>query len=79
MNTNWLKGHADKEKRKKEVLGYRTALEDLKEILERDYLKKEAVRDYETPNWELRQIAVNEYNQALTDILNLIDMKDNQV
>lgn len=78
MKTNWLKGVSDKAKRKKEVLAYRVALADLKEILERDFVKKEAVRDYDIPGWELRQIAVNEYNQVLDDILNLIDLKDDQ-
>jgi hypothetical protein len=44
----------------------------LKEILEQNFKKKEAVRDYEVPNWELRQVAVNEYNQVLKDVLDII-------
>ena len=74
MKSIWLKGlkGQDKDKRKAEVLGYRNAFDDLKEILEQDFKKKESVRDYEVPNWELRQVAVNEYNQVLDDMLKLI-------
>jgi len=46
----------------------------LKEVLEQEYKKKPAVRDYEVPNWELRQVAVNEYNQCLDDLLKLIQL-----
>ncbi len=76
MQSIWLKGYtgSDKEKRKAEVLGYRNAFDELKEILEQNFKKKEAVRDYETPNWEYRQVANNEYNQALDDLLKLITL-----
>jgi hypothetical protein len=76
MQSVWLKGltGADKEKRKGEVLAYRNAFDDLREILERHYKPKECVRDYSVPNWEQRQIAVNEYNAVLDDIMKLIDL-----
>lgn len=76
MQSVWIKGHtgANKEKRKAEVLGYRNAFDDLKEILEQNFKKKEAVRDYDTPNWEYQQVAVNEYNQVLDDVLKLITL-----
>lgn len=76
MQSVWLKGlsGADKEKRKGEVLAYRNAFDDLREILERHYKPKECVRDYGSPNWEQRQIAVNEYNAVLDDIMKLIDL-----
>lgn len=76
MKTSWFKGHADKEQRKKQVKGYKNAFSDLKEILNRDYKKQEAVRDYGDPNWMYRQIAVNEYNRVLEDIINLISIED---
>lgn len=76
MNSAWVKGYEDKVARKKQVLNYRPALNELKEILERDYKKKQSVRDYGEPGWELRQIAVNEYNQVLEDVLKLIDIKE---
>ena len=76
MQSAWLKGlkTGQKEKRKAEVLNYRNAFDSLKEILERDFKKKQSVRDYDVPNWELRQIATNEYNQALDDLLKLITL-----
>ena len=76
MQSAWLKGlkTGQKDKRKAEVLGYRNAFDSLKEILERDFKKKQSVRDYDVPNWELRQIAANEYNQALDDLIKLITL-----
>jgi hypothetical protein len=75
MQAIWLKGvkAEERERRKVEVLSYRNAFDDLREILERNYLKKESVRDY-SPGWEYKQIAHNEYNAALDDLLNLIDL-----
>lgn len=76
MHSSWVKGYKDTASRKKQVLNYRPALTDLKEIIERDFKKKEAVRDY-SPGWEYKQIAVNEYNQTLDDIMKLLELKDN--
>ena len=59
---------------KEEVLRFIPALNALKEILETDYLKKEAVRDY-SPGWEYKQIAHNEYNAVLQDILKLVTIE----
>ena len=75
MQAVWLRGVKDseRERRKQEVLSYRNAFDDLREILEQHYVRKEAVRDY-SPGWEYKQIAVNEYNAALDDLLNLIDL-----
>jgi hypothetical protein len=75
MQAVWLKGTSGEERtrRKAEVLGYRNAFDDLREILEQHYVRKEAVRDY-SPGWEYKQIAVNEYNTVLDDLLNLIDL-----
>ena len=75
MQAIWLRGVKDseRERRKKEILSYRNAFDDLREILEQHYVRKEAVRDY-SPGWEYKQIAVNEYNAALDDLLNLIDL-----
>jgi hypothetical protein len=75
MQAAWLRGVKDseRERRKQEVLSYRNAFDDLREILEQHYVRKEAVRDY-SPGWEYKQIAVNEYNAVLDDLLNLIDL-----
>lgn len=74
MHTAWLKGTKDKEGRRKEIMGYRNSFDALKEVLVRDFKKKENVRDYSDPQWVHNQIAVNEYNQALEDLLKLITL-----
>lgn len=76
MHTYWLKGLTgpEKDQRKDQVLAYRNAFDDLKEVLEQNYRKKAEVRDYGEPGWEHRQIAVNEYNAALDDLLKLITL-----
>jgi hypothetical protein len=78
MQAVWLRGvkDSDRNQRKQEVLSYRNAFDDLREILEQHYVRKEAVRDY-SPGWEYKQIAVNEYNAVLDDLLNLIDLSSN--
>lgn len=76
MHSAWFKGSKDKEARRKEVLGYRNSFDALKEILERDFKKKENVREYGDPQWVHKQMAVNEYNQALEDLLKLITIKE---
>lgn len=76
MQSVWVKGLKGeaKEARIKEVMGYRSAFDELKEILEKEFKKKTSVRDYDVPNWEVRQVAVNEYNQALDDLMKLITL-----
>ena len=76
MKDAWLRGYPDKDKRRKQVKTYKPVLDDLLQVIESEVVKKETVRDYEKPNWELRQIAVNEYNQALKDLVELIKIKD---
>jgi len=70
MQTRWIKAGFTRE----EVLRFRPALEALKEILETDFVKKEAVRDY-SPGWEYKQIATNEWNSAIEDILKLVTIE----
>ena len=76
MHSAWLRNHKDKEKRKQEVLGATWAFNLLKEVLEAEFRRKENIRDYDQPNWEYRQIAVNEYNAAIEAVLALIDLQD---
>jgi hypothetical protein len=75
MHSAWLKGYKDKEARRKEIMGYRNGFDELKGILERDFKKKENVRDYGDPQWPHLQIAANEYNAALADIMKLLEIK----
>lgn len=70
MDSRWIKAGNTRE----EVLRFRPALLALKEILETDFQKKEAVRDY-SPGWEYKQIAHNEYNAVLQDILKLVTIE----
>lgn len=69
MDARWLKNGRTKE----EVLRYKNAFDTLKEILESEFKKKEAVRDY-SPGWEYKQISVNEYNQSLDDLIKFITL-----
>ncbi len=75
MHSVWIKGLKGeaKDKRIKEVMNYRNAFDDLTDVIEHTLQRKDAVRDY-GPGWAEKQIAVNEYNAALDDILNLIDL-----
>ena len=70
MDSRWIKaGHS-----REDVRRFKTALDALKEILESDFHKKEADRDY-SPGWEHRQIAINEYNQVLSDVIKLVTIE----
>jgi hypothetical protein len=70
MDSRWIKaGHS-----REEVKRFKTALDAAIEILETDFLKKEAVRDY-SPGWEYKQIATNEYNSALSDVIKLLTVE----
>lgn len=66
----WAKSGVTKE----ELARFKPALAALKEILETDFLKKEAVRDY-SPGWEYKQIAHNEWNAVLESILKLVTIE----
>lgn len=75
MDHRWYKGFrtdAEKQQREKQLQGFKPAFKALTELIELEIKRKPSVRDYETPNWAERQIAVNEYNQALDDLLKLI-------
>jgi hypothetical protein len=75
MHSAWFRGTKDKEARRKEIMGYRNGFDALREILERDFKKKENVREYGDPQWVHKQMAVNEYNQALEDLLKIITLE----
>lgn len=70
MHSRWKKAGYTVE----EVKRFLPALEALKEIIEQDYQRKEAVRDY-SPGWEYKQIAVNEWNTAIEDIIKLVTIE----
>ena len=70
MDARWLKNGRTKE----EVLRYKNVFDTLKEVLESEFKKKEAVRDY-SPGWEYKQISVNEWNQSLDDLIKFITLE----
>jgi glycyl-tRNA synthetase beta subunit len=74
MHSAWFKGQRSakaKEERRKELLSYKNAFDELKLILEQ-IKRKDPVRDY-GPGWAEKQIAVNEYNAALDEVTKLIE------
>ena len=75
MDSRWVKGLSGeaKEARKQEVMRHRNSFDELRTLLGKEFLKKEADRDY-SAGWEQRQIAINEYNAVLSDILKLLDL-----
>lgn len=72
MKAIWLKGHKDREARRKEIEGYRNAFEELTKVLLQEEVKP-PVRDY-GPGWAENQIAANEWNAAIKHVINLIDI-----
>jgi hypothetical protein len=76
VQTQWLKGYKgdDKEARKKEVLTYRNAFEDLREIL--DSLIEDQAPDYDCPSWSHKQADINGYNRALRKVIKLTTIED---
>lgn len=77
MDSRWFKNTTEPhETRTKQVLSYSTAFEELLKLIRSELVKKAAVRDY-SPGWESKQIAVNEYNQAIDDITALIKHVEN--
>lgn len=76
MDSRWFRGvstPAERDKRTKELLSYRNAFEELEKLLDECLSKKEADRDYDS-GWHNRQIAINEYNQALADLKKIIQL-----
>lgn len=80
MHSAWFKNCRTEEERvarRKQLQSFTTAFKELEAVLVDQFSKKPSVRDYGEPGWAERQIAANEYNQSLSDLLKLIDTKDN--
>ena len=75
MHHAWTKGlkGEKKEERVAQVTAYKTAFDDLGEVIRATLKKRESDRNY-NEGWANRQIAANEYNAALEDILRIIDL-----
>ena len=76
MNVRWLKNtpSANKNARRKEILSYRNAFDELRKLLEEDL--EEFVPDYEVPSWSHKQADVNGANRKVRQIIDLITIKD---
>jgi len=75
MHHAWTKGlkGTEKAERTKQVMQYRNAFDELETVIKKVLCRKEAIRDY-GDGWVEKQIAVNEYNAAIEDLLRLIDL-----
>ncbi len=77
MDTKWIKALTGtaKEQRKREVLGYLNAFDELGVLIEELKVLSTAA-DYDSPSWAFKQAHSNGYNQALERVINLINVKD---
>jgi|14BtaG_2_1085337.scaffolds.fasta_scaffold128096_2 hypothetical protein len=75
MHSAWTKGTSGPSRatRKKEVLDFRNAFDELRPLVEA-LQKKPQEADYESPSWAYHQADTNGYNRALTKVLDLIDL-----
>lgn len=78
MKVAWLKGHTNKDERRKQVASYKNAYDELAKVIHREFVKKEAYRDYSDPGWQAKQIAINEYNAVVDQVLELIDLNQEE-
>ncbi len=74
MHAKWMKGcktNKEREERKKQLQGYRSAFDELEMHL-LGMRKSAANRNYSSQGWAHEQISVNEYNAAIDDLMALI-------
>jgi len=76
MNSVWLKGYKDKKAREEQVRSASWAFDLLADVLDKEYKRKPNIQDYSDPQWVHKQIAVNEYNHVIDDILKLIKIDE---
>lgn len=75
MDSRWFQGHSkDKEARRKQLKSFQTAFEELEKLLDKEV--KSTCRDYDSPGWQQKQIATNEYNACIADIKKLLNLKE---
>lgn len=74
MDSRWFKGLTDEEKkaRKKELLSYRNAFNELKALLEDQF--EEGSPSYEHSAWAYEQADRNGANRKLRSILKLLEI-----
>lgn len=75
MKAIWTKGlktKAEKDKLKQTLIAARPQFDLLSEQINNK--RKTISRNYNSPNWAQEQIAILEYNQALDDVLELLEI-----
>lgn len=78
MDSRWFKDSRtkeDKEARKKELLSYRNAFQELSELLEKEFIHEDGP-DYTNSSWAYEQADRNGHNRAIRKIIKLINTKD---
>ena len=76
MQAIWTKGlktKAEKEAKASELKSYARAFEALREKL-KELKKPTANRNYTEAGWHYKQIAHNEYNAAIDDLIKLMEV-----
>jgi len=63
---------------KKQVRSARDVLERLEQILQEKKTEVVLSTDYDNPSWAFRQADRNGYDRALTEVINLINMKEDK-
>ena len=61
---------------KKQINSSRDVLERLQQILEAKKTEVVLSTDYDNPSWAYKQADRNGYDRALTEVINLINMKE---
>ena len=80
MKLSWF-NHLPKDKQegfKKQISSSRDVLERLHQILEDKKTEVVLSTDYDNPSWAYKQADRNGYDRALTEVINLINMKEEQ-
>lgn len=78
MKTSWFT-HLPKDQQegfKKQVLSSRDVLERLQKIMEDKKTEVVLSTDYDNPSWAYKQADRNGYDRALTEVINLLTMKE---
>lgn len=77
MRADWFKNcktKEDREARKKELLSYKNAFNELRRVLET--LKEEPNSNYEKVDWALQMADIQGANRKLKQVLSLLDLKE---
>lgn len=79
VKMEWLKGLSPEEANKKKLslISSRTIFDDLIALLKAKLESKtKEVYDYDTPSWSHKQAHTNGYNQAISDVINLLTITE---